>query len=615
MSQSQVDVLIVGGGPTSLLLTHLLVRAPGSLRILTVEQYDKFEQGLYGRACVVHSGTLEILDLVGIYDIVADTGFIVRDHATFKEGVRSESRGWSFVTKSHNTGNTMFDFSFGLRQKHVEDALRSTISAMDDQVVQAPVKLLTYRVTNATDYPVIATLEERGKTREVHCKYLVGADGGRSTVRSIGQFDFQGIASSHKWVRLDAVITTNIPSSRSKAVSIESKEFGNILWTPVDNGRTRIGFVCPDEVYQAGNITDEVIIGLAKRAVLPFTLEFVKMDWWTVYDIGQRIAGTFRDGPVFVAGDAAHTHSSGAAQGMNTGIHDGMNLGWKLAGVLSGLYSEAILDTYDLERRSGSQRVIDIDKDTSSLISGRIPAHFNAAPDADVNDYLDQVYTANAMFTVGLGISYDANLLNKVESEPAASIPIGHRAPDGLVYRPGRRAPQALRQALSYTGKFWIIVFAGKLERTVESVRLNSDSAERYKVLREFVDAPTSLFQTRDPVWNFLTLLSGQGSLQSSETIGAEPFGKVLLDHEGSLFEIYGVDDRQGAIVVVRPDGHVGFATKLDGGEELSAYLEPLVATGRVKRSIQPEQTLETEGAGGEIDVEGEAASTYLSKV
>ncbi|KAJ7573733.1 FAD binding domain-containing protein [Mycena floridula] len=615
MANNQVDVLVVGGGPTSMLITHLLLRAPKPLKVLAVEQYDKFEQVLYGRACFVYSGTLEMLDLVGVYDIVADTGFITRDAATFNNGVSRENKGWSFLSRTHKIGNTMFDFSFGLRQRHVEDALRSTILAIDDQVVQAPVKLLTYRVTDATDYPVIATLEEGGKTREVHCKYLVGADGGRSTVRSIGQFNFQGVASSHKWVRLDAVITTNLPSSRSKAVAIESDEFGNILWLPVDNGRTRIGFVCPEEVYQAGNITDEVIISLAKKAVLPFTLEFVKMDWWTVYEIGQRIAGTFRDGPVFLAGDAAHTHSSGAAQGMNTGIHDGMNLGWKLAGFLGGLYSESILDTYDLERRPASQRVIDIDKDTSALISCRIPEHFNAPPDADPHDYLDQVYSENAMFTMGLGISYGANLLNKVESEPAASIAIGHRAPDGFVYRPGRAAPQAFRQSLTYTGKFWIVVFAGRLEKTVESVRLSLGSAERYKALREFVDVPTSFFQTRDPVWNFLTLLSGQGSLQSSETIGSEPLGKVLMDYPGSLFQIYGVDERQGAIVVVRPDGHVGFVTKLDGGEELSAYFKPLIAASRVKRSIQTEQTPEVQGAGGEIDVEGEVQSTYLSNV
>ncbi|KAJ7595205.1 FAD binding domain-containing protein [Mycena floridula] len=604
MASDKVDVLIVGGGPTSLLLTYLLVLAPGPLKVLTVEQYDKAEHSLYGRACIVHSGTLELLDLVGIYGNVVDTGFLIRGHATFTDdGLQREGRGWSFLVKAQHTGNTMFDFSLGLRQMYVEDALCSAISAIDDHVVQAPVKLLTYRVTDATDYPVIATLEEGGKAREVHCKYLIGADGGHSTVRHVGQFPFEGTASSHKWVRLDAVITTNLPSSRSKAVAIESKEFGNILWTPVDNGRTRIGFVCPAEVYAAGHVTDEVIMALAKKALLPFTLEFVKMDWWTIYDIGQRIAGTFRDGPVFLAGDAGHTHSSGAAQGMNTGMHDAMNLGWKLGGLLSGFYNQSILDTYDPERRAGSQRVIDVDRDTSSLISGRIPEHFNAPPDADVNDYLDQVYSENAMFTVGLGISYGVNLLNKVESNPVASITIGERAPDGLVSRPGYRAPRALRQHLAYTGKFWIIVFAGKLEKTVESV------------LREFVDAPTSFFQTRDPVWNFLTLLSGQGSLQSSETIGSEPLGKVLLDDSGSLFRIYGVDEHQGAIVVVRPDGHVSFVTKLDGGEELSAYFEPLVATSRVKRSIQPELTPGTEGARREIDVEGEVASTYLSKV
>ncbi|KAJ7573736.1 FAD binding domain-containing protein [Mycena floridula] len=540
---------------------------------------------------------------------------LVEMRLQFNNGFQSESKGWSFLTKAHNIGHTMFDFSFGLRQKHVEDALRSTISEIDNQVVQAPVKLLSYRVTDAADYPVIATLEDRSKTREVHCKYLIGADGGRSTVRHIGQFPFAGTASPHKWVRLDAVVTTNLPWSRSKAIAIESKEFGNILWTPIDNSRTRIGFVCPDDVYTSGNITLEAIMALAKKALLPFTLEFVKVDWWTVYDIGQRIAGTFRNGPVFLAGDAAHTHSSGAAQGMNTGLHDAMNLGWKLAGVLGGLYNETILDTYDLERRAGAQHVIDIDRDISSLISGRIPEHFNAPLDADANDYLEQVYSENAMFTVGLGISYGPNLLNKVEGRPTASIAIGHRAPDGFVYRPGRAAPQAFRQSLTYTGKFWIIVFAGKLEKTVDSVRLNSDSAKRYKALREFLDAPTSFFQTRDPVWNFLTLLSGQGSLQSSETIGAEPFGKVLLDHSGSLFEVYGVDERQGAIVVVRPDGHVSFVTKLDGEEELSVYFKSLVGTRPVKRSLQPGQTPETERAGGEIDVEGEVELTYLSKM
>lgn len=130
---------------------------------------------------------------------------------------------------------------------------------------------------------------------------------------------------------------------------------------------------------------------------------------------------------MFLAGDAAHTHSSGAAQvsparrvvmcaaahmpscvleGMNTGIHDATNLAWKLAGVLKGHLHEDVLNTYEFERRSSAQHLIELDRDVASLISGRIPDHFNAPPHADVNSYLDQVFTANAAFTVGLGISY-----------------------------------------------------------------------------------------------------------------------------------------------------------------------------------------------------------------
>lgn len=150
----------------------------------------------------------------------------------------------------------------------------------------------------------------------VSSKYLVGADGGRSKVRSLGRFPFPGISSSHKWVRLDAIVTTDMPSSRSKGISIESPKYGNVLWVPTDNGRTRIGFVCPEDVNgeDGKGISEQSIINAAKDAVKPFSLEFVKLDWWTVYAIGQRVAERFKDGRVFLAGDAAHTHSSGAAQ-------------------------------------------------------------------------------------------------------------------------------------------------------------------------------------------------------------------------------------------------------------------------------------------------------------
>ncbi|KAJ7491164.1 FAD binding domain-containing protein [Mycena latifolia] len=590
MSTCKVDVLLVGGGPVSLLLTSILVRS--RLNVLTVEQYDKFEQRLYGRACMLYAGSLEILDLLGMYERIADIGFIVAGTKAFKDGVERKVRRWKKVLSS---SDTMFKFSCGVRQKHIEDVLRDAISEIDTTVVNAPVKLLSYRIAESSEYP--------GQSREVQCKYLIGGDGGRSTVRSLGNFPFPGTASPHKWVRLDAVVVTNMPSSRTGSIAIESKKYGSILWTPTDNGRTRIGFVCPDDIYgdRGSKIAEEVIMATAKEALHPFTLEFVKLDWWTVYEIGQRIAENFKSGPVFLAGDAAHTHSSGAAQGLNTGIHDAINLGWKLAGVLNGLYREDILDTYTTERRASALRVIELDRDIAALISGHIPAHFNAPPDANANDYLERVFTTNAAFMVGLGVSYDANLINR------PGVETGHRAPDGPVFRPGRALAQPLRSFVRYTGRFWVLVFAGALEPTVDAVHLNKGCAAKFRALRAHIEA------TSPVPCEFLTLLAGPGCLQPAEALGAQPLGHALYDTSGAVFTAYGVAGDVGAIVVLRPDGIVSFKTTLDGGRDLVDYFAPLVRQQVGKRL---EISVEAPGdrpAGGEIDVEGSPATVVVA--
>ncbi|KAJ6507394.1 putative 2,4-dichlorophenol 6-monooxygenase [Mycena vitilis] len=602
-----VDVLVVGGGPTSLVLTSLLVRS--GHKILTVEQHDKFKQGLYGRACLLYAGSLEMLDLMGIYDRVAEVGFIFRDAITYRDGVQSP-RGWSLVDNALQNGDTAFKFCFSLRQKHLENALRVEIEEMDDAAVQAPVKLVHYHTSDSSDYPIIATIQEQGQTRQVHCKYLIGADGGRSIVRTLGNFHFSGTASEHKWVRLDAVVKTNMPSSRSHNISIESKNNGKFIWFPTDSGRTRIGFV----YHQQGTkITEELIMSIAKEAILPFTLEFVKLDWWTVYEVGQRIAETFRKGPVFLAGDAAHTFSSGTAQGMNGGIHDAVNLGWKLAGVLSGFYHEDILDTYNLERRPWAERVIELDKDISALLSGNIPSHFDALPDGNPNDYLDVLQSQNAMFTTGIGISYEANLINRPTRQSAATIQVGHRAPDGPLYPTGRIVFQPLRDFIRYTGRFWILVFAGRLDATEAGAKLNPRCTAKYRAFRAAVDSPLLCFHARWPFWDFLTILCGRGSLPSSETLGSIPLGKSLYDYSGEVFSKYGVDECAGAVVVLRPDGIVSFTTSLDtsGALELSDYFQTFAGH---KIAASPSPSVEEVYTGYEFDVEGEEFLGHVFK-
>ncbi|KAJ6528012.1 hypothetical protein B0H10DRAFT_1974135 [Mycena sp. CBHHK59/15] len=555
-SLNHVDVLLVGGGPASLLITSVLVHS--GLKILTVEQYDKFEQGLYGRACMLYAGSLEILDLIGVYDRIADIGFTVRSATTFKDGMPTASRGWSFIENALERNKTMFDFSFSICQKHLEDALRDTIAEVDREVVKAPVKLLSYRIVESSSCPVIATIEEGGKHREI-----LKATDPMVTVTSLNFSNATTptvtmtvaslqVLTVHWYSRLiffqlrglnedilNSKYLVGADGGRSTAVAIKSKKYGNILWTLTDNGRTRIGFICPDKIFgdRGSNITAEIIMGVAKEALLPFTLDFVKLDWWTVYEIGQRVAGTFRDGPVFLAGDTAHTHSSGAAQGMNTGVHDAINLGWKLAGVLSGLYKEEILDTYSSERQKSAERVVELDKDVASLISGKIPDHFHAPPDADPNDYLEEVYSANTDFTVGMGVSYEPNLINQIREQDGdlPSVKIGHRAPDSPVFRPGRVMAQPLRTLIKYTGRFWVLVFAGKLETAGDVVRLNPYCAEAYSTLCSSLAAAGSLFPTRLAPWDFLTLLSGTGSFQPSETLSVKPLGQAVYDLQATF--------------------------------------------------------------------------------
>lgn len=300
---------------------------------------------------------------------------------------------------------------------------------------------------------------------------------------------------------------------------------------------------------------------------------------------------------------------------MNTGIHDATNLGWKLAGVLSGLYHESVLDTYDLERRASANHLIQLDKDVSALISGTIPSHFNAPPDADFNDYLELVNTKNAAFTVGLGISYDANLLNQVipsDGAPLVAAKPGHRALDAPLYRPGAAFPKSLRSLTPYGGHFWILVFAGALERTTEAVRLNSKCATRYHALREYLDSPCSFTRTLTPVFEFLTILHGEGSLQPAETLGAQPLGKTLYDYSGEAYTKYGVGP-EGAIVVLRPDGIVCFSSGLNGGDELSRYFAAFVSQSSQGRITNGKATESVVLAAGEISIEGREESTQIS--
>lgn len=256
----------------------------------------------------------------------------------------------------------------------------------------------------------------------------------------------------------------------------------------------------------------------------------------------------FANDRVLLAGDACHTHSSGAAQGMNTGMHDAVNLAWKLGGVVKGWYGSEILQTYEDERRPAAQHLIELDKAFSATISGTVPEKYKDSP-LNANELLTKLFDETMLFNIGLGISYGENAISKAPS--TGMISAGRRGPDALIMAPGSRVPVRLYQVTKNTGQWCIIVFAGRPDVTRDNL---SRSVPKLEALQSTL--PTNMIR-------FTTLSAG--SVDDGDSAFGNPrVGSIYYDQDRSAHERYSIATAKGAVVVLRPDGILGYATSLD---------------------------------------------------
>jgi phenol 2-monooxygenase len=279
----------------------------------------------------------------------------------------------------------------------------------------------------------------------------------------------------------------------------------------------------------------------------------------------------FTDDSVILAGDACHTHSSAAAQGMNAGIHDAINLAWKLGGVICGYYNKTILQTYEDERRPVAEELIRQDKQLSSLISGIIPDACKVSG-LTSDELFTNTVASNAQFALGLGVYYNENQLNA--SPSTTSLVAGWRAPDVLLRRPGSCLPVRLQQLTPNTGAFWVVVFAGEPLLTRNNLI----------ALRSHLDSPESFMKRAHPdAIHFLTIISGVKS-QGEVALGVKRFGNVYYDADNSAHSKYGITEGSGGVVVLRPDGILGFAAQLTRGEDLTSYFSDFILCTHLER-------------------------------
>jgi Phenol hydroxylase, C-terminal dimerisation domain/FAD binding domain len=398
---------------------------------------------------------------------------------------------------------------------------------------------------------------------------------------------------------MDALCVTNFPDIRLKA-TIHSSDQGSILIIPREGGYlvrfyVELDKLGADERVAGRNITPERLIEAARRILHPYILDVKEVAWWSVYEIGQRLCDAYDDARddearapcVFIAGDACHTHSPKAGQGMNVSMQDSFNLGWKLMAVLRGWGSPDLLRTYSDERRAIARELIDFDREWAAM--------FGARPKTDEfdDDGIDPLefqkyFVRQGRFTAGVETRYRPSILTGEATHQglAEGFTIGMRFHSAPVVRLADAKPVHLGHTVKADGRFRIFIFANAagddaLSPLVRDLceflaasphspvrRHTPDGADIDSVLD--VRAVFQLGHRALRLEDMPALL-----LPRKGRYGLQDYEKVFcadLRSGNDVYAIRGVDRNRGCVVVVRPDQYVGHVLPLDAHAELTAY-------------------------------------------
>jgi 2-polyprenyl-6-methoxyphenol hydroxylase-like FAD-dependent oxidoreductase len=332
------QVLIVGAGPTGLVLAISLARRGIAVRII-----DKNSgPGQASRAMAVHARTLEFYRQLGFADAVVNLGIRI-------ETIHLREHGDDIAElplKDIGAGLSPYPFVLAFPQDDHERFLVEQLTA-SGVAVEWNTELESF---TQDEWGVRAVLEHGADRITASCTYLCGCDGARSRVRESLKLDFSGGTYQHLYYVAD--VQTAGPANPDLIAHLGVNTFALML--PVrSRGMQRLIGIMPEGAPEVPTFDDvrptlEPLLGIRVEQV----------NWFSTYRVHHRVAAHFRVSRCFIAGDAAHIHSPAGGQGMNTGIGDAVNLAWKLAHVLQGRADPALLDTYEAERIIFARRLV-----------------------------------------------------------------------------------------------------------------------------------------------------------------------------------------------------------------------------------------------------------------
>ena len=589
-----VDVLIVGCGPAGLTLATQLAAFPQIKTHIIDQRSGPLE---VGQADGVACRSLEMFEAFRFAEKVMKEAYWVNEVAFWRpDGKTKQLRRADRIQDVEDDLSEMPHVI--LNQARVHDFyLENMRNSASGLVPDYSSELASLTYTDNPEYPlkaVIKCLYGTEQTKTVHARYVVGCDGARSKVRKSMGLELKGEAARQLWGVMDVLMETNFPDIRLKA-AVQSASEGSLLVIPREGGYMVRLYIELDKLHDNEraadrNVNPELLIEKARAILAPYTVDVKEVAWWSAYEIGQRVCDGFDDVPddlrgkqmprIFIAGDACHTHSPKAGQGMNVSMADTFNLGWKLAAVLQGKAKASLLDTYTQERRAKAKELIDFDRDMARLFSAKPTTEAEAAK-------FQTYFKKHGRYTAGVEVCYEPSQIISAgcDASLAKGLAVGKRFHSALVTRLADAKKMQLGHTLKADGRWRLIAFAPSSDEG----SANGEIAKLCHFLDEHSQSPLNLYtpigDDPDSIIDFRAVFQTNHRNMQIETLPRALLPKKgrygLIDYEkafttvqgpSDIFDLRGIDRDRGALVVVRPDQFVARLQPLCDFEPLTDF-------------------------------------------
>lgn len=543
MTEMSLPILIVGAGPVGLSTALALAQSGVTIRLI-----DKLKEPTnQSRAAIVHARTLEMFERLGVVDDFLQVG-------TKVHGAEIYGPNNVLLTRpSMDHLPSAYAYMIGLEQNVTERLLHDRLAALGVEV-EREITLLGFEQSD--DKVTVQWARADGQTSTENFSYVIGADGATSTVRHTLGLTLEGETIDATWITADVKIDWH--RTMDSAVTYLTTE-GFAFFAPMNDNRWRV-LVNMKKMSreESEKVTLDDLQNILRER---FGLNIPLSDcvWLSPFSINTRMTATMRDRRVFLVGDAAHIHSPVGGQGMNTGIQDGLNLAWKLALVVKGIATDALLETFNFERHRNAKKLLQLVGPATRLINLRHPVP------VEIRNFairtLSQLGLTAQMprnFSM-LGVEYFKTPLNTEHHTKRESLkdalfgwlPFDH-AP-----KPGQRAPDVAE--LSRGG--------ARMQRLFEFWK----GDPRHQLL---IFSGTNLTQPQ-----IETLLAFAREFTSdfinTSVITASPMPNIpeaLTDINGEAHAMYGA--AREALYLIRPDGYIAYRSDALDRESLLAYLD-----------------------------------------